>query len=121
MIEKRVKKIFELTVLIGVRQIWGLLCNLYLLSYQPYLTLKTIRAKKDKSQFVLVSTAAILPALIYIGLRVLWDKWRYGRILPSVGEIFWGVVIIEAIVLGYLGYWTLQVVRKNNIDSFKEK
>jgi len=51
----------------------------------------------------------------------LWDKWRYGRILPSVGEIFWGVVIIEAIVLGYLGYWTLQVIRKNNVDSFREK
>lgn len=121
MIKKRVKKIFELSVLIGVRQIWGVLCNLYLLTYQPYLTLKTIRAKKDKSQFVLVSSAAVLPAIVYVGLRIIWDRWRYGRILPSVGEIFWGVTIIEIIVLGYLGYWTLQVIRKNNIDSFKEK
>ena len=45
MIKKRVKKIFELTVLISVRQIWGLLCNLYLLSYQPYLTLKGFFSK----------------------------------------------------------------------------
>ncbi len=110
MIRKRAKNIFKLGVLIGIRQIWGLGRNLYLLAYQPYLTLKEIREKRDKSQFFLISWAVVLPAVAYIILRVVWDRWRYGVIMPTVGSLFWGVVIVEIGVIGYLGYWTWRVM-----------
>jgi len=47
MLKKRLKKIAKISVLIGLRQTWGWLCNLYLLSYQPFLN-DSIRAKKVK-------------------------------------------------------------------------
>lgn len=111
MIKKRARNIIRLGFLIGVRQIWGLGRNLYLLTYQPYLTLKEIREKRDKSQFFLITSAVVLPAVIYVGLRIVWDQWQYGMMLPSVGSVFWGVAVIETLVIGYLGYWTWRVIK----------
>lgn len=121
MIRKRVKKIFKLTGLIGIRQIWGLLCNLYLLAYQPFLTLKTIKEKRDKSQFVLVSGAAIMPVIIYGGARICWDYFRYGRILEGVGMVFAITVLIQGLVFSYLLYWVVRVIWKNHSDIFVGK
>lgn len=112
MIGKRVKNIFKLGVLIGIRQMWGLGRNLYLLTYQPYLTLKDIREKRDKSQLVLVSIFVILPAVGYILLRIIWDRWKYGLVLPSVGSVFVGVAVIEILMLAYVGYWTWRVIKE---------
>jgi len=121
MIKKRVKKISRLAVLIGIRQIWGLLCNLYLLIYQPFLTLRTIKGKRDKSQFVLVSGAAIMPVVIYVIARMCWDYFRYGRILEGVGIVFAMTVLTEGLIFSYLLYWTGRVIWKNHNDLFVEK
>jgi len=121
MIRKRVKKIFKLTGLIGIRQTWGLLCNLYLLVYQPFLTLRTIKEKRDKSQFVLVSGMAIVPVIIYVIARICWDYFKYGRILNGVGGVFAITVLIQGLVFSYLLYWAVRVIRKNHNGLFVEK
>jgi hypothetical protein len=112
MITSRVNKIFCLSFLIFIRQLWSFFCNVYLLYYQPYLTLKKIRQTRDKSQFLLISLAAFAPVFIYLLSRILWDHYRYGRLLPSVGSVFFSVALIQAAVLLYLAYWTLQVIAK---------
>ena len=100
---------------------WGLACNLYLLSYQPFLTLRTIRGKKDKSQFLLVLGTAIVPAIIYVIARMSWDYFRYGRVLDGVGKVFAVTMLIEGLIFSYLLYWTARVIYKNHGDLFVEK
>jgi hypothetical protein len=112
MILKRVNKIFKLTVLILARQIWGLLCTLYLLTYQPYLTLKDLLVvNRDKSQIALLTGTAMLPAVIYVILRLGYDYFKYNRVLPSVGSVFASVFVIEVIIWMYLGFWIIKVYR----------
>jgi hypothetical protein len=86
--------------------------NIYNLYYSPYLTIKRIKDEGDKSQFVLVTTAALTPVIIYIILRVIYDLLKYGRMVSVTGKVFVIMGIIQAVVLLYLGYWTLQVLKK---------
>lgn len=117
MIKKRVKKIAKLTFLIGVRQIWKLLCNLYHLLTEPFLTLKNLWKTKDKSQIFLISLTAISPIVLYISARIVWDYYRYKSVLPSVGKLFEVMFVIEIIIFSYLFYWLFQLIkRKKNIS-----
>jgi len=118
--KKRIENIIKISILIGVRQLWGLMCNLYLLAYQPFLTLRTIRWRKDKSQFFLLSTTVVAPVVFYVGARVAWDVYRYGHLLHSIGPVFWTTTIIEAMIFSYLLYWTIKVIKKNHKDMFVE-
>lgn len=111
MIKKRVKKIAKLSILVGARQTWNLLCNLYLLSYQPFLTLRTVIESRDRIQQAALFFTAISPAIIYVTARVIWDNYKYGRILNSVGQVFLTVFIIEILIFSYLLYWLIKVVR----------
>ena len=113
MIEKRLKNIWKLSVLIGVRQGFFLGRNIYELYYQPYLTIKEIIDKRDKSQIFLVAVAAITPTIAYILARIVWDLAKYHQILPMTGRVFLLAAGIQAAVLVYLGYWTLEVLKKN--------
>ena len=115
---KRTKKIAKLSILIGIKELWGLGCNLYLLTYQPFLTLRTIRARRDKSQLLLIALVAISPILAYGMARMILDLVMYGRWLKSVGLIFGLTAAIEILILGYLGYWAGVVIRKNHKDEF---
>lgn len=112
MIGKRIKNIAKISVLAGARQAWGLGCNLYLLTYQPYLTIKTIWEQKDKSQMFLLGMTAVSPALVYGAARILWDKWKYGVVLESVGGVFGIMAVVQIGILGYLGYWVMRVWRR---------
>ncbi|MBU1130323.1 hypothetical protein KKE45_03320 [Patescibacteria group bacterium] len=112
------KKIIKLSILLTIRQIWSWCCNLYLLSYQPFLTLRTIKAKKDKSQFLLISATTLFPVLMYISVRVITDCWFYGQILSSIGIIFVLTIMVEVAVFAYLLFWTIKVLQKNQIDLF---
>jgi len=111
MIKKRIKKIAKLSLLVGVKQIWGLLCNLYLLSYQPFLTLKTMKEGQNKLQLILVVLTAISPAIFYITARVVWDNYKYGRVLNSIGHVFLTVLVIEILIFSYLLYWSIKVIK----------
>lgn len=115
---KRSKKIAKISVLIAIRQFWGLLCNLYLLTYQPFLTLRTIRATHDKSQFLLIGAVTLSPFFAYLSARLILDIRWYGEWRLSVGAVFGLTLLIEIILLGYLGYWTGIVLKKNHKDQF---
>ncbi|MBU3935386.1 hypothetical protein KJ909_01810 [Patescibacteria group bacterium] len=118
--KKRIKKIVWLSFLIAVRQAWGWMCNLYLLSYQPFLTIRTLKKERDKSQTFLLATTAVLPGIFYVMARIGWDFYRYGRLLRSIGPVFLVTMTIEAIIFAYLFYWLKQVISKNHMDSFVE-
>ena len=113
MIKKRIKKIGKLVLLIIIRQIWKLLCNLYKIIEQPFLTLKTLIIKdRDKSQIFLLGLITITPAIFYISARFIWDNYKYGFVLNSVGIVFLIISIIEIIILGYLGFWIWKVLKE---------
>lgn len=112
MIVKRLKKLSELIILISVRQLVFLGKNVYNLYYRPYLTIKKIRENEDKSQILLICLTALTPTFVYIVLRVIYDLWKFGRLVPITGNVFTGVIVIQMILLGYLGYWTLVVLKK---------
>jgi hypothetical protein len=112
MIEKRLKKLWKLTVLIGVRQLYFLGRNWYLLWSSPYLTVKEIKDKRDKSQIFLVGLSALSPAIFYVLLRIIWDLVFYQRLLFMTGRVFLVAAMIQIAVLAYLGYWIFMVYKK---------
>lgn len=112
MIKKRIKKIIKLVFLISVRQIWKLLCNLYNIVEQPFLTLKKLIIKdRDKSQMFLVGIIFLMPMFAYGIARVVWDYYRYGLILNGVGMVFLTAISIQIILLSYLGYWLWKIIK----------
>ena len=110
MIEKRVKKLFKLGTLLGIRQGYFLGRNLYELLREPYLTLKELREKKDKSQIFLISLTALSPLLVYLFLRIIYDLIKHGSLLLITGPIFKIIVGLEILILSYLSYWSLMVL-----------
>ncbi len=110
MIEKRVKKLFKLGTLLGIRQGYFLGRNLYELLREPYLTLKELREKKDKSQIFLISLTALSPLLVYLFLRIIYDLIKHGSLLLITGPIFKIIVGLEILILAYLSYWSLMVL-----------
>ena len=112
MIKKRIKKILKLTELIFVRQIWKLVENLYNIITQPFLALKKIVIRdRDKSQIFLISIFFLMPTMLYLVARVVWDYYRYGLIIGGLGKFFLIAVIIQIVVLAYLGYWLWKVIK----------
>ncbi|HOZ80751.1 MAG TPA: hypothetical protein PK370_00840 [Candidatus Woesebacteria bacterium] len=89
-----------------------MLRNWYLIFREPYLTLKAIKDKGDKSQFLLVSASALAPIWIYIAARVIYDLWKYQKMIWITGRTFLVIGIIQLLILGYLAYWTLRVIRE---------
>lgn len=112
MIKKRVKKIMEISLLIAVRQIWKLLENIYHLLREPFLALKNLISLKDKSQIFLLSMVALMPVFGYVSARIIWDLHKYGFLVKSVGMVFAATMLIEGLILIYLGYWIKRVIGK---------
>lgn len=112
MIGKRLKNLSKLGILIGIRQGYFLAVNIYEIYYQPYLTIKNLIEKKDKSQIFLIIMAALTPVILYGAMRVIYDLIKYGRLVPLTGNVFWMMGIIQIAVLAYLGFWTLKVLRE---------
>lgn len=115
MIIKRLKKITKIGILIGIKETWGILCNTYLMSYQPYLTLKILIGKRDKSQLILLSLVAVSPMVIYIAARLIWDYWKYGDILQSVGLVFLLTVTLQVVIVLFFIYWLWRVWREQRL------
>ena len=111
MIKKRIKNIFKLTILIGARQVWKLLCNLYHLITEPFLTLKLLIKERDKSQIFLICLIFLMPVLAYFMARIVWDYYRYGLIVNDVGMFFSIAIVIQIILFLYLGYWVWKVMK----------
>jgi len=114
MIKKRIKKIFKLIILITARQGWKLLCNLYHLITEPLLAIKILIKEKDKSQIFLLTLVFLMPVIAYFMARIIWDYYRYKLIVNDVGMFFVMAIIVQIILLLYLGYWALKVISKRN-------
>lgn len=112
MIKKRIKNIFKLTILIAARQLWKLLCNLYHLIREPFITLRLLIKEKDKSQIFLIGMIFLMPLIAYFMARIAWDYYRYGLIIDEVGMFFTIAIIVQIILLLYLGYWVLKVIKR---------
>jgi hypothetical protein len=111
MIERRFKKIFKLVGLIAVRQIWKLICNLYHFANQPFLTVKLLLKEKDKSQLFLLSITSLMPFIMYITARIIWDHYKYGRIILDGGRFFILTFIMELIIFIYVGFWFYRAIK----------
>ena len=112
MIIKRLKKLWKISGLIAIRQGYFLARNWYLIFREPYLTLKAIKDKGDKSQFFLVSATALAPIWIYILARIAYDLVVFQKMIWITGRAFLVIGIIQLIILGYLAYWSLRVIRE---------
>ncbi len=111
MMKKRIKNIFKLTVLIAARQIWKLLCNLYHLVREPFVTLRLLIKERDKSQIFLIGMIFLMPLIAYFIARIAWDYYRYGLVIDGVGIFFTIAISIQAGLFLYLGYWVLKVTK----------
>ena len=109
MIRKRIKNLFRLTGLISVRQGYFLGRNWYELMREPYLTIKALKESQDKSQIFLITLSAFSPLFLYVILRIIYDLIKYHSLLIVTGSIFKLAILIQALILVYLGYWTLKV------------
>jgi hypothetical protein len=110
MIKKRIKKIKKLMFLIIVRQSWKLLCNLYNIIGQPFLTFKKLIIKdRDKSQMFLVGIIFLMPTFAYTVTRLVWDYYQHGSILSGVGKVFLVAMSVQITLLIYLGYWLWRI------------
>lgn len=112
MIVKRIKKLFRLSALISLRQGYFLGRNWYELMREPYLTIRELKMSRDKSQIFLISLTAFSPLFLYIILRIIYDLIRYQSLIIVTGEIFKLAIYFQAMVLAYLGYWTVKVFKE---------
>lgn len=111
MLKKRLVNIAKISVLIGIRQGWKWLRNLYLFNNQPYLTMKELVDNRDKSQIFLLGATIVAPMMGYGLTRIVWDKMRYGVVLKSVGPVFVMTIIMEIMMMTFVGYWVYKVKR----------
>jgi hypothetical protein len=114
MMKKRLKNIAKISGLITIRQGYFLLRNWYKLYSEPEETLDNLWETKDKSQIFLLTLTAFLPILIYFGVRIIWDLIVYGNLVLVTGKVFEAAVVVQGILLIYLGYWIINLFYKKN-------
>lgn len=112
MIKKRVKNLFKLGSLIGIRQGYFLGRNWYELMREPYLTLNSLKESRDKSQIFLISLTALTPLFLYIIGRIIYDLIRHGSLVMITGKGFQMAILMQGLILLYLGYWTIKVLQE---------
>lgn len=112
MIKKRVKNLFRLGGLIGIRQGYFLGRNWYELMREPYITLNSLKESRDKSQIFLISLTALTPLFLYIIGRIIYDLIRHGSLIMITGKGFQMAIWLQGLILIYLGYWTIKVFEK---------
>lgn len=78
---------------------------------EPYGTIKNIIVSEDKSQIFLIGVTAFSPMGIYIIMRIVWDLLKYKQILWMTGNAFLVMGIVQVIILGYLAYWMVKVLK----------
>mgnify|MGYP000879187515 CR=1 FL=1 len=112
MTKNRIKKIIKIALILSAKQVWGWGCSVYLMTYQPYLTIKNLIEKKDTGQMLMLGLTALTPTLAYLAARGIWDKWRYGVVLDSIGPVGIGAGAIQTLIATYLAYWLYRATRE---------
>ena len=109
MIEKRLRNIFRLGGLIGVRQGYKLTRNWYQIYYEPELVIRELRETRDKSQIFLILVTALAPLFLYVAARVIYDLWKYRGIVLITGSGLSLALGLEVVILGYLFFGIMRV------------
>jgi hypothetical protein len=78
---------------------------------EPYLTLNGLKESRDKSQIFLISLTALTPLFWYMIARVIYDLIRHGSLIMITGKGFQIALLVQGLILLYLGYWTIKVLR----------
>jgi len=79
---------------------------------EPYLTLNSLKESRDKSQIFLISLTALTPLFLYIIGRIIYDLIRHGSLVMITGKGFQVAILLQGLILLYLGYWTIRVLRE---------
>lgn len=79
---------------------------------EPYLTLNSLKESRDKSQIFLISLTALTPLFLYIIGRIIYDLIRHGSLIMITGWGFQMAILMQGLILLYLGYWTIKVFEK---------
>jgi len=119
-IRKTTKRIIKLSILIGIKEAYLLGRNLLGLAYHPFLTLRTIKKERDFSQTVLISFSILSPLILVLTITVI--IYLISFFLFSIPTDFKKLILsvdlatflFTLIVIFYLFYWSLQVIRKNH-------
>ncbi len=104
--------IVKILSLIIIRQTYKLGRNCYELFYQPEITIRELIDNGDKLQILLLILTALIPLFLYLICRVIWDLIKYGNVLAIFGTGLNLVLIVEALIFAYLGYFVIKVLRK---------
>jgi len=122
-----IKKIIYLAFLIIIKEGYLLIKNLLGLISHPFLTLRSIKAKKDFSQMLLIITTLFIPLAIMATISGIYLVVKYAiglSLSPSLGFLLKLIDLTTAFLLliaaGYLAFWTWQVIKKNHSSFFKK-
>jgi len=106
-IKQSFRKILRISFLLLVREFYFFLANLYGLVCHPFLTFKTIKKEKDRSQEFLIFG---LPGYLWLAAVIFLAGLRF--LMGIRGNLGWiaktsllTVTMIALLLLGYLSYW----------------
>jgi len=121
------EKILYLLLLLGLKEAYLLARNLLGLIYHPFLTLRSLRAKKDFSQMVLLLATLSAPLSLAFLLTLFYylSKYLLQLTLPALIVSFLKLIDLATFLFwlasfSYLAYWSWRVVKKNH-SRFWEK
>lgn len=120
-LKKSVKRIFKLSGLITLKEGYLLASNLIGLVYHPFLTLRQIKKRKDKSQTMLIILFISFPLFLSLFLTTVGIIISHFFNLPFINyfkamALFSDILtlLILSLSIFYLFYWTIQVIKKNH-------
>jgi len=117
MAKTNIKRIAKLSFLITLKEAYFLSKNFLGLIYHPFLTLSTIKEKKDKSQTILISLAlltmfGLIPLIISL-IFFLGSRIANFALLPYLNKIIFldlYLIFLGIISFFYLAYWLIKVL-----------
>lgn len=74
------------------------------------MVINDLKESKDKSQIFLIGLTAFSPLFLYAFLRIIYDLVRYQSIVLVTGGVFTAAILIQGVILVYLGYWVIKVL-----------
>lgn len=76
------------------------------------MVISDLKESKDKSQIFLIGLTAFSPLFLYAFLRIIYDLIRYQSIVLVTGGVFKAAILIQGVILIYLGYWVIKVFQE---------
>lgn len=112
--KKPLKKIFKISTLLGIREVYLFLRNLYGLICHPFLTVRRIEKEKDLSQGILIFG---LPGYFWFGTIVFLAILRF--LIGIRGNLGWialtsmfSITLVAGLLFLYLLYCFFEIFKK---------